>query len=108
MLDAGLPALDEGRRSSADPPGEVLWVPETLGKVPGLASVVRLRDISASLLAITSRLLETAARLVDPLDRPKKVELDNYIEHADKVRNCIKIDQIYKLQILCISTIINY
>ena len=42
---------------------------------PGLASVVRLRVCSASVLG--SRLLETAGRLEDPLDRPSKVELEN-------------------------------
>lgn len=46
-----------------------------LWNAPGLASVVRLRDWSASVLG--SRLLETAGRLEDPLDRPKKVELEN-------------------------------
>lgn len=48
-----------------------------LWNAPGLASVVRLRVWSASVLG--SRLLETAGRLEDPLERPKKVELENYM-----------------------------
>ena len=47
---------------------------------PGLASVVRLRACCCSLSAsmLGSRLLETAGRLEDPLDRPMNVELENY------------------------------
>lgn len=50
---------------------------------PGLASVVRLRVCSASVLG--SRLLETAGRLEDPLDRPNKVELENYTSFKGQV-----------------------
>jgi hypothetical protein len=53
---------------------------------PGLASVVRLRacwSLSASVLG--SRLLETAGRLEDPLDRPKNVELEYYTSFKGQV-----------------------
>jgi hypothetical protein len=48
-----------------------------LWNAPGLASVVRLRAWSASVLG--SRLLETAGRLDDPLERPQKAELESYM-----------------------------
>lgn len=55
---------------------ELIWPLETLPKVPGLAPAVRLwtRSILSTLVSL---LPETAARLEDPLDRPKKVELEN-------------------------------
>lgn len=66
--------LDEVRLGSEDPRGGL----EILCIAPGLASVVRDHCGSDSLPPNTSRLLETpAARLEDPLDRPKKVELGN-------------------------------
>lgn len=77
MLDEYLP--EEERLCSADVTGELLWALETLWKVPGLASLVRGCSISASLPIIASALLDTAARLDDPFERPKKVELENYI-----------------------------
>jgi len=70
--------LDEVRLGSEDPRG-LLGPLEILCIAPGLASVMRDHWGSDSLAAAnTSRLLETpAARLADPLDRPKKVELGN-------------------------------
>lgn len=85
MFDGCLPEVV--RLGSADATGELLWGPENLRKFPGLASVARVRDCSPSLPAITSRLLETAARLADPLERPKKVKLDNYMQISFKVRS---------------------
>ena len=72
--------LDAACLGSEEPPnGEVLCPLEILFTVPGLASVVRERAGSDSLPTVNaSRLPETAPRLNDPLDRPKKVELDNY------------------------------
>ena len=68
--------LEEVRLGSEDPRGGLLGPLEILCIAPGLASVVRDRWGSDSLPANTSRLLETAAaRLEDPLGRPKKVEL---------------------------------
>ena len=68
MLELILP--DAERLGSEDPPiGELLCPLETL--VPE-------RTTSDSFPTATpSRLLETAARLSDPLDLPKNVELDN-------------------------------
>lgn len=60
MLEDGcLP--EEECLGSAEPIGELLWGAEV--------------DILANSV---SRLLETAARLEEPPERPKKVELDNY------------------------------
>lgn len=64
--------------------GELLCALEILRRAPGLASVVIGREESASLLMITaSRLLETTARLDDPLDRTK-LELDNCMNPSKK------------------------
>lgn len=65
------------RMCSEETMGELLWPLDILRNVPELVSVVCGRDRSVSPPAITaSRLLETAARLADPLDRGK-FELDN-------------------------------
>ena len=70
--------LDEVSLGSEDPRGGLLCPLEILCIAPGLASAVQDRWGSDSLPTNTSRLLETAAaRLEDPLDRPKKVELGN-------------------------------
>ena len=63
---------------SDDKDGELFCAAlEIFRSAPGLASVVRTREGSESLPAITgSRLLETAGRLEDPLDRIK-LELNN-------------------------------
>ena len=76
MWEACLP--DDVCLVSDDPPtGELLWPLETLYAAPGLASVVRDRWGSDSLPANASRLLETAARRDDPLERANILELDN-------------------------------
>lgn len=57
-------------RFSDDTTGELLCPLEIFWNTPGLASVVRAREGSESLpTAAASRLLETAARLDDPVDR---------------------------------------
>lgn len=76
MLDEVFRAEEE-RLGSEEPTGELLCALMTLRKPPGLASVVRAREGSTSLPTNASRLLETAARLKEPLDRPRNVELDN-------------------------------
>lgn len=68
---------EEERLGSKEPTGELLCVLMTLRKPPGLASVVREREGSTSLPTNASRLIETAARLKEPFDRPRNVELDN-------------------------------
>ena len=68
--------LPEDVRCSDDTTGELLCPLEILRRVPGLASVVFRRERSPSPLITASRLLETAGRLDDPLDR-KKLALDN-------------------------------
>lgn len=65
---------DESLGSEYSSVCEVLRGGAFLWKVPGLVSGVRL-CVSAS--PVGTRLLETAGRLKDPLDRPKKVELGN-------------------------------
>ena len=66
------------RLVSEDPPtGELLWPLEILYAAPGLASAVRDRRRSDSLPTSASRLLETAARLDDPLERANILEFDN-------------------------------
>lgn len=84
---------------STDRRGELLGAAEILRSAPGLASTASGREGSVSLPTVaTSRLLETAARLEDPLGR-KKFEPDNcYIKkeiivkrkrHSiNKERNC--------------------
>lgn len=63
---------------SEDPPtGELLCPLEILYAAPGLASAVRDRWGSDSLPTSASRLLETAARLDDPLERANMLEFDN-------------------------------
>lgn len=66
---------DESLGSEYSKVCEVLRGRAFLWKVPGLVSGVRL-CVSAS--PVGTLLLETAGRLKDPLDRPKKVELGNY------------------------------
>lgn len=67
--DAGAPSIG----------GEPLCGPETLRKVPGLASVVRVRDRSSvrTVAEESSRLPEMAARRDEPLVLPMNVEPDN-------------------------------
>lgn len=69
---------EDGRLFSDDKTGEFLCPLEIFWNGPALASVVRKWERSESLtaIAVASRLLETAARLEDPLVR-KKLELDN-------------------------------
>lgn len=59
--------------------GEPLCGPETLRKVPGLASVVRVRDRSSvsTVAEESSRLPEITARRDEPLVLPMNVEPDN-------------------------------
>lgn len=70
---------DDARLGSEDPTGELLWPLEILRAAPGLASVVRERWGSDSLSTNASRLLETAARLDDPLGLPKMLLLMNAV-----------------------------
>lgn len=76
MLEAFL--LDDVRLGSEDPTGELLCPLEILRTAaPGLASLVCAREGSDSLpIMAASRLLDIAARLDEPLDRPKKWELN--------------------------------
>lgn len=64
--------------------GEKMWLPETLWEGP-------LEEVgSFGAFAGESWVLETAGRLKEPFDRPKKAELgNNYIGHAFTVRNCL-------------------
>lgn len=78
MLELIFP--DEACFGSEDPPnGELLCPPEIFCIVTGLASAVRERAGSDSFPTTNASrlLLGTADRLNDPLDRPKKVEVDN-------------------------------
>ena len=74
----GLFFPDDEFLGSEDPPsGDNLCPPEIFCNVPGLASGVRERARSDSIPAVNvSRLPDTAGRLSDPLDLPKK-EPDN-------------------------------
>ena len=68
---------DDVRVCSDETTGELLWPLEILRSAPGLASEFWGRDKSDSPLNINgSRLLDTAGRLDDPLER-KNCELDN-------------------------------
>ncbi|RWW32620.1 hypothetical protein GW17_00002704 [Ensete ventricosum] len=72
-----LAAADENLRSV-----DTTWELRRAGillMTPVLASVVRGYDVSASPPITASWLLETAARLEDPPDRPKNIELDGYM-----------------------------
>lgn len=82
--------LPEDVRCSDDITGELLCPLEILRKAPGLASVVSGREGSASLPEIAaSRLLETTARLDDPLDR-KKLEPDNCMNPRTNNKSKVK------------------
>ena len=73
---------EDERLFSDDKTGELLCPLEIFRRGPALASMVRRREGSESLTVIVaSRLLETAARLEDPLER-KKLEPDNCTSQA--------------------------
>lgn len=100
MLEVFL--IEATRFWSEDTTGELLFAAlEIFCSAPGLTSVVRTREGSDSVPNIIgSRLLETAGRLEDPLDR-RKLELDNCMSQktyqvTEKVGNTNKWGQIHK------------